>query len=260
MLKASAKQTKAQEKMADLQRHGFYKTQELSLVLPEEVYSSSVGGAILSHLMFSPVNDKSYACLSAPSSVPGLCRWTFRNFLDGGSATVGEPAVVVIPFVVVLFPPREFLGLVEASRDGVEFPLLGQEMQQLRRKLPENGCRKTSKLVLLLIDIDEECKQYKQVSCNLYFNQYVSLAPLIKAQGRAPSLPGGFPPRSAPWSTKLDEAVAFLLYTANIDVVLRPSGGSEHKDVAKYFETVTRCLGDQAGQQRRMAGLNSIKK
>jgi hypothetical protein len=55
------------------------------------------------------------------------------------------------------------MELVEASPDGVEFPLLEQEMLRLRESLESNMCRADSKIVLLLIDIDEECKQYKKV-------------------------------------------------------------------------------------------------
>jgi hypothetical protein len=162
--KDTLKQAKAQEKMIDLQKHGYYKTQEVSLVLPDDVYNSTLGGAILSHLMFATDNDKSYGCLSSPSSVSGLCRWTYRNYLDGGNATIGDAGSVVIPFVVVVFTPRVFLELVEATPDGVEFPLLAQEMQQLRvQMVEEEKCPARSKLVLMLIDIDEECKQYKKV-------------------------------------------------------------------------------------------------
>ena len=59
---------------------------------------------------------------------------------------------------------------------------------------------------------------------------------------------------------KLDEAIAFLLYTTNIDVVMRPSGRKEFKQVAQYFETVTRCLGDQASQQSHKTGLDTGKR
>jgi hypothetical protein len=82
----------------------------------------------------------------------------------------------------------------------------------------------------------------------------------LKDQREAPSRRSDFPVRKQTWSVKLDEAVAFLLYTANIDVVMRPSGGGEYKQVAQYFETVTRCLGDQASQQSQKSGLQTIKR
>ena len=163
-IKEMIKQTKAQEKIIELQKHGYYKTQEITLVLPEELYNSTLGAAISSHIMFATENDKSYACMSATSSVVGLCRWTFRNYLDGGNAIVGVAGSVVIPFVVVVFSPRVFLELVEASPDGEEFPLLEEAMRTLRTQMEtQEQCPVGSKLVLVLIDIEEERKQYKKV-------------------------------------------------------------------------------------------------
>jgi hypothetical protein len=162
-VKESIQQAKKETQKIELQKHGFYKTQEISLVLPEDVHNSSLKGAIESHLMFTTDSDKCYGHFTAPSTIPGLYRWTYRNFLNGGKANVGEPGVIVIPFVVVVFSPRLFMELVEASPDGVEFPLLEQEMLRLRESLESNMCRADSKIVLLLIDIDEECRQYKKV-------------------------------------------------------------------------------------------------
>ena len=62
------------------------------------------------------------------------------------------------------------------------------------------------------------------------------------------------------WHLKIEEAVAYLLYNANIDVVMRSQSGTEFKQVAKYFETVTRCIGDQAARQRERSCLDNIKK
>lgn len=65
--------------------------------------------------------------------------------------------------------------------------------------------------------------------------------------------------RKETWAMKIDEAVAYLMYNLNIDV-MRLLSGSEHKEVAKYFETVTRCLGEQAARQRQKTHLESFKK
>ena len=65
--------------------------------------------------------------------------------------------------------------------------------------------------------------------------------------------------REAALNAKIDEAVGFLLYTANVDVVMR-SANAEQKHVAQYFETVTRSLGDQASTQKRISGLETIKR
>lgn len=238
-VKASAKETvkqvKAQEKIIAKQRQGFYRKEELSLVLSDDLYNSSLGAAILSHLMFTSDNDKSYGCISAPSCVSGLCRWTYRNYLDGGNATIGESGCIVIPFAVIIFPPQEFLRLVDDSPDGVEFPSLNLAIQELRAKLTRDQCPANSKLVLLLIDIDKACKQYKS------------------NRGKISN------DRKLTWTLKIDEAVGFLLYSANVDVVMRNTS-SEHKQVAKYFETVTRCLGEQASQQKSSTGLESLKR
>lgn len=260
-MKDAIKQAKAQEKVMNLQRHGHFRTEELSLVLPHDVYNSALGSAVLSHLMFASDNDKSYGCLSAPSTVPGLCRWTFRNYLDGGSATVGETGSVVLPFVVIVFSPRTFLELVEASPDGEEFPLLEEEVKRLREGMAEEGCPTRCKLVLLLVDMEAECSQYQKVKGkDVYLRSLFFYSVLQQDQRRDPSLRSTFPVRKVAWSVKLDEAAAFLLYRDNIDLVQRPSGGSEHKQVAQYFETVTRCLGEQASQQSQKTGLETIRR
>ena len=160
--KEMVKQTKEHEKTIALQKHGYFKMKEITLVLSDDIYDSPVGAAIIAHLMFSTKNDDSYGCVSAPSTVPGLCRWTYRNYLDGGNATVGDAGTTVIPFVVIVFPAQSFLKLVDGSPNGVDFPALEAQIQGFRSDMIKDLCPPHSKMVLLLMDFDKEKLQYQQ--------------------------------------------------------------------------------------------------
>lgn len=151
------------KKMQDQQLTGYYKHKELSLVMEDNLQKSPLGGEISATLLFSKEN-KNYGIFSAPSTIPGLCRWTYRSYMDGGNGNVCEDGVIVLPYVVVVYPPQVFIAAVMAAEEGSEFPGLVAEVSSMREKLlTKEYCPPDVKIVLMVVNIYEEALQYQRV-------------------------------------------------------------------------------------------------
>jgi hypothetical protein len=159
--KAAANCTKKEQEQ---QLTGYYRQQELSFVMEDELHRSDLGGEIAATLLFMS-ESKNYGMFSIESTVPGLCRWTYRNFLDGGNGTVGEEGVVTLPLAMIIYPPQKFIDIAMQNDDGSNFSAMISEIRDIRDRLvAAESCPRDVKIVLVLVNIHDECLQYQRVS------------------------------------------------------------------------------------------------
>jgi hypothetical protein len=222
-----ARAVKLRAKLQSQQKYGFYKHQELSLILEEKLFQSELGGEIASHLLFSSSSgsQKSYGYSSMKSAIPGLCQWTYRSYLDGGHGSIGEVGVQLLPIVVIVYSSQKLiqLALNNAHNDDLSFSEYSREVQAIRSHLTplyrtQQGGQQKIKIILTLIGIHEECVIFQ------------------RNQGRAranANLP--------PITQRLDELLAYSLYVEDVEICCRKNSA----EFCSYLESLTRVLGDQ---------------
>jgi hypothetical protein len=212
-----ARAAKIASKVQLQQRHGYYKHQELSLVVEQKLFDSELGGEIGSHLLFS--SEKAYGYLSMQSSISGLCQWTYRSYLDGGHGLSGEVGVVPLPFVAIVFPPQRLIQLALQSPDnGLTFPEYSTQLEGIRSQLtfhcpPRPSQQGGTKVCLIIIDLQEECV--------LFQRSQRQMTPFL--------------------TQRIDDLIAYSLYTEDVEVTCRKNSS----ECCLYLEALTRVMGEQ---------------
>lgn len=152
------------KKEVEQQATGFYRQQELSVVMEGDLYRSTLGGEIAANILFNS-ESKNYGLFSIEATVSGLCRWTYRNYLEGGNGTIGEDRVITLPLAMIIYPPQKFIEMAISNKDGTDFSAFISEMHDIRERLVNaESCPHDVKIVLILVNIHEESLQYQRVS------------------------------------------------------------------------------------------------
>lgn len=164
---------------------------------------------------------------------PGVNLWLRRPREHGGFFTpanvremsVDERGAYTLPFVVVQFPPAEYLRLVMADSQHVDFFDLDTRVKALREDLiSKEGVPDQHRLVLAVTEIDAAKSLY--------------LADLKKkkSDGHDKALAN-----KEKITIALDEAMAYLMIRHGIEVIMLP----KREEVSEYLKKVTCLLADQ---------------
>jgi hypothetical protein len=232
-----ARAVKMAAKVQLQQRHGYYKHQELSLIVEQKLFESDLGGEFGSHLLFASSEKTAYGYLPMQSSISGLCQWTYRSYMDGGHGLSGEVGVTPLPFVAIVFPPQRLIQLALQSPDeGISFPDYSNHLEDLRTQLTSHFLSSSTtsppqqttatmnrsmtitktKVCLLIIGLQEECVLFQRT----------------QRQDSTPT------PHLA---QRIDELIAFSLYEEDVEIICRKNSS----ECCLYLDALTRVLGEQ---------------
>lgn len=214
-----AKTVRINNKVQLQQRYGYYKYQELSLIIEKSLYDSNLGGELGSYLLFSSEN-RAYGYDSMTSSISGLCQWTYRNYLDGGNGQLGEVGVVPLPVVMIVYPPQKLISFALQSEDGLTFSEYSQEIQTIRSILSPLYPNQQIKILITLIGIHDECVIYQRTHRNT--SNGTTNGTILLAQ-------------------RIDEILTYSFYIENVEICCRKNSA----EFCTYMESLTRVLGEQ---------------
>eukprot|EP01041_Mallomonas_annulata_P003556 gene3556-7074_t len=218
----AAKEAQIQMKLAEKQKfnqeRGYFKHQEISLIMESNLSTSELGMKIHEEFNDNTSSDHQYNIHTGTSSIPGLCRWTHRPFTLGGRGNVSDPSVQILPFVVILYPTVTFISKIHESLSAIanntnvsshsmEFDALNVDIERIITQLSqEEGCPSKSKIVLLLVDIDKT---------------------ILELQKEMPVM------------NSIDDVTAYLICEKGLDVMKLKKA-----EVGDYLMSVTRALAD----------------
>lgn len=154
------KQSADAEKTLKRQALGYYKSYEINLVLETGTFSMTELGMHITEKLNEISEESRFGLTYQEGSIPGLCRWSHRPFIEGGRGAIGEDGVTTLPYIVIVYPVTDFLSLLlpsQAATIGDEsspYDKLDRGIVDLRsRLLLEEHCPADSSLVLVLVDV-----------------------------------------------------------------------------------------------------------
>jgi hypothetical protein len=150
---------------------GSFKQDEIGVVLSNSFRDSKLQKSILTTFL---TEDENFTGLYFSEAFTNNCiRWTFRPRCFGGKGTVGEENVAVLPVVVVQFPADEFVRLASLSVTLFSYVELGRAIHETTALLTSlDGCPQDTRVIFLVVDLDQEILKHKQVKTIIVFIVY----------------------------------------------------------------------------------------